>query len=171
MPTGIYEHRKGYKRLPRSKEWNDKISQSRLGKKHSEETKKKMSENNAKPMLGMKFSDETRQKMRQSHLGVPKLNMRGANNHLWKGGITPINKALRMSFEYEEWRKAVFERDLYTCVHCGLIGGRLNADHIKPFSLYHELRFDLDNGQTLCVACHTTKTIKDYKIYEFHKKI
>ena len=48
----------------------------------------------------------------------------------------------------------MFERDKFTCVWCGQIGGSLNADHIKPFFDYPELRLDISNGRTLCVPCH-----------------
>lgn len=91
--------------------------------------------------------------------------MQGKNHHAWKGGITPIHRAIRASVEYEEWRKKVFERDNYTCVKCGKIGDYLNADHIKRFAEYHELRFDINNGQTLCEDCHKIKTIIEGKLY------
>lgn len=78
----------------------------------------------------------------------------GANHHNWKGGITTENRTIRNSLEYKHWRVAVFERDDYTCQGCGERGGRLQADHIKPFALYPSLRLSVDNGRTLCVACH-----------------
>jgi 5-methylcytosine-specific restriction endonuclease McrA len=55
---------------------------------------------------------------------------------------------------YLEWRNNVFERDNFTCQDCDQIGGYLNADHIKPFAFYPELRFELSNGRTLCHDCH-----------------
>lgn len=78
----------------------------------------------------------------------------GENNPRWKGGITPINKKIRQSKEYIDWRKAVFERDNYSCVWCSKRGGILHADHIKPFSTHPDLRMELSNGRTLCVPCH-----------------
>lgn len=62
---------------------------------------------------------------------------------------------LRGSSSYRRWRRSVFVRDDFTCQICGQRGGDLNADHIKPFALFEELRFDLSNGRTLCLSCHT----------------
>ena len=69
-------------------------------------------------------------------------------------GLTSEQKRIRESRDYDIWRKAVFERDDYTCVLCGAHGVVLNADHIKRFAEYPELRFDVGNGRTLCVPCH-----------------
>src|SRR3990167_1455144 len=80
--------------------------------------------------------------------------VRGSKNGNWKGGTTSIREKIRKSLEYEEWRTKIFERDNYTCIKCGEICGVLNADHIKPFSLFPELIFDVSNGRTLCFECH-----------------
>lgn len=78
----------------------------------------------------------------------------GENSINWKGGITPINEKLRRTNEYKKWREDVYKRDNYTCQSCGIRGGKLAADHIKPFALYPELRTVLNNGRTLCINCH-----------------
>lgn len=81
---------------------------------------------------------------------------KGNKNPNWKGGITPIHLAIRSSQEYKEWRKAVYDRDNYTCVWCGTEGNgkNLNADHILPFAIYEDLRLEVSNGRTLCIDCH-----------------
>ena len=74
--------------------------------------------------------------------------------------------------QLRNWREAVFKRDNYTCQGCGEKGVYLNADHIKPFAYFPELRFELSNGRTLCVPCHKktdTFAHKARKLYEHTK--
>ena len=52
----------------------------------------------------------------------------------------------------KEWSAAVKARD-GKCMCCGATTA-LVAHHVKPKSQYPELKFDLNNGQTLCVDCH-----------------
>jgi hypothetical protein len=78
----------------------------------------------------------------------------GANCKFWKGGISTQNELERKSVKYKNWRTSVFERDNYTCVICQKSGCEIHADHIKPFSTHLELRYDINNGRTLCVECH-----------------
>lgn len=78
----------------------------------------------------------------------------GANHYNWQGGKTPEHRKIRTSREYARWRKAVFERDDYTCQSCGTRGGELHADHIKSFADHPDLRLDINNGRTLCAPCH-----------------
>ena len=111
------------------------------------------------PMYGVKPSEETLLKRSKALKGKIAWNKGKKCPQLvtnWKGGISTQNHIIRHSLEYRLWRIAVFERDNYTCIWCFTRGGELNADHIKPFAYYPELRFAIDNGRTLCVACHRT---------------
>jgi hypothetical protein len=51
-----------------------------------------------------------------------------------------------------EWSAAIKARDC-RCLTCGATTA-LVAHHVKPKSQYPELKYDLDNGVTLCVDCH-----------------
>jgi hypothetical protein len=85
----------------------------------------------------------------------------------WKGGvwknISNERRILMAQLEYKQWRKAVFERDDYTCQLCNRRGGALEADHILPWATHPTLRYDINNGRTLCVECHR-KTFTRKKI-------
>jgi 5-methylcytosine-specific restriction endonuclease McrA len=101
---------------------------------------------------------------------------RGRDSNFWKGGIYPTNLLIRYSHEYKLWRQAVFERDNWACVWCGARtkkGTRvvLHADHIKPFSLYPELRFAIDNGRTLCKECHKKTDTYGGRCRVYRKKV
>lgn len=170
MPKGMYFHKK----VP--EKTKQKMRLAHLGKKYimtkdgieniilarKKPVSKQAREKMRIAKLGKKPSIETRKKMSEAG--------KGAKCHFWKGGITSINIKIRMSFEYKLWRESVFRRDNYTCIWCGQRGGRLNADHIKPFAFFPELRFAIDNGRTLCIDCHK-KTDSYLNRWNKNKKI
>ena len=76
----------------------------------------------------------------------------------WKGGVE-YHRVERSTYEYRMWRKAVFDRDMYTCQCCGdkSHSGHpvtLASHHIKNWNNNPDCRYDVDNGITLCERCH-----------------
>lgn len=137
----------------RTEEQRKRIGDSIRGKKRSKE----FCENLSNKLKGREIT--WGEKISKSLAGVPRPDRRGENCNFWRGGTTKENAKIRSSLEYRQWRKAVFERDNYTCVECGDKSKKnhrviLRADHIKPFAFYPELRFDINNGRTLCDPCH-----------------
>lgn len=59
----------------------------------------------------------------------------------------------RKSYRYRKWKQNVHERDDYKCVKCGS-DKKLHAHHIEKYDIDIELKFDLNNGITLCATCH-----------------
>ena len=79
---------------------------------------------------------------------------KGSDSPNWNPNLSE-DRRMRKSDEYNEWRKAVFERDGYLCQCClDPKHNRLNAHHIKSFAQFPELRLDTNNGITLCTECH-----------------
>ena len=136
-----------------SQELLQKMSDSRRGKHSSPTTE--FRKGNVGVWLGKKRP--TLKDTNSSKTMFKKGQTSGEKNYRWKGGITPEIRKIRNSTEYKEWRLKVFQRDRFTCVMCQYRSCKsrdIAADHIKPFSLFPELRFDVNNGRTLCVACH-----------------
>lgn len=99
--------------------------------------------------VGTKMSPESRKKMSIAKKG----KYLGADNPNWKGSKVTEEKRLRQSYENKLWRQACLIRDQNQCTKCG-DKNRLHVHHILPFADHPERRFDINNGQTLCVSCH-----------------
>lgn len=80
----------------------------------------------------------------------------GSSNPTWIQDRTKLKCRPNGNTNHKKWRKAIFERDNYTCQFCGERGGYLEADHIKPWAFFPELRTFISNGRTLCKDCHNT---------------
>ncbi len=96
-------------------------------------------------------------------------NHKGEKHHRW---IKNRNEALekhriRGLIEVKMWRTSIFHRDDFTCQDCGERGGKLEAHHIKTWGKHPELRFEIDNGITLCRQCHL-KTLYKEELFEEH---
>jgi endogenous inhibitor of DNA gyrase (YacG/DUF329 family) len=79
---------------------------------------------------------------------------RGPNSPCWKGASAYGRIAEMCRTDYKEWRKAVYARDDYTCQRCKRRGVYLHAHHKQPWAQFPELRYAVDNGETLCAECH-----------------
>ena len=80
-------------------------------------------------------------------------HLRGKYNPNWKGGITSKIRAIRTSKDYQIWRKAVYERDDYTCQNCE-VRQNLHAHHLVMISEDISRALDISNGITFCFSCH-----------------
>jgi len=170
MPKGIYKRTIGVNcGLNKGKHWNlsvktkEKMSLFRIGKipkvagwnkgkHHSEETKKKIGASNKISQRGKKLSEKTKKKIGLAN--------RGEKSHFWKGGVSKLKRYKHYNnIDYRKWRKLVFERDNYTCQECGNKSKKgnpviIHPHHIKSYTKYPELRYNINNGITLCILCH-----------------
>lgn len=110
------------------------------------------------------MTPEHKEKIRQANTGRTAWNkglsgvMPVPHNKIGDG-ITPASRLERTKFR-KTMQSAVFKRDNYTCQMCDEYGGDLQVDHIKSWAKHPELRFEMDNCRTLCMACHYYITFK-----------
>lgn len=138
------------------------------GTKHSEETKRKISDSKKGcigTFKGKKHSRKTIERIRAVKIATTPT---GSKSHRWKGGVSKIDKSIRRMPEYINWRNDVFERDKYTCQSCGVSKCYVTAHHIVSFAKIIGLNniksraeardcqqlWDVKNGVTLCESCH-----------------
>jgi len=124
-------------------------------------------------MKGKKHSDISKDKMRKSATGIHLKE----NNGNWKGGTTLLGFQIRNCVRYSQWRSDVFARDRYFCQKCGVTKCKIEAHHIKMFSLIMkenniksfeeviecEELWNINNGITLCKICHKLENSKQMK--------
>lgn len=148
MPSGVYI---------RTEETRRKTSEGRLGKKHTKETKIKMSESH-KGITREPFSENHKRKISKSMIGKhhteeTKCKISSAlegnkNSYVHGQGYAPYLS------EFIRVREQVRARDNWKCQKCGVLQEELlttlNVHHID----YDKTNNSLDNLITLCISCN-----------------
>ncbi len=169
------------------------------GWKHSEETKKRMSESRLKKphnrfWLGKKrilsekhiqniretnalrkgikrppFSEEWRKNLSISHMGI----LVGEKNPKWISDRTKlIKRQERNDSTYCSWRQSVWLRDNFKCKIANPdCKGRIEAHHILGWKDYPELRYEINNGITLCHAHHPLKRAEEKRLSPYFQEL
>lgn len=126
-----------------SKEHREKISIGNKGKKRSLETRKKMSESRKK-LCSVK-----------------------ENNPRWFKDRSKLKKSedRRLDVAVKHWRLAVYKRDNYCCkLKNEDCSKNIEAHHILPWRDFPELRYDINNGITLCTFHHPKKYAEEKRL-------
>lgn len=77
-----------------------------------------------------------------------------------------------LSHEWRELREKVFQRYGHRCLKCSVTaesGYEIQVDHIKPVSLFPDLKLDFENLQPLCAECNNSKSNTDFTDYRKRK--
>lgn len=147
----------------------EKVRDFHLGRKRSKETCLKISskrigkykgDNNS--FYGKKHNDETRRKMSLNHK-----DMRGENNPNWKGGIT--NELYCDAWADKEYKQSILERDAFQCQNsdCWKTSNILVIHHVD----YNKKNCCPKNLITLCNSCNTRANFNREIWQEFYGEI
>ena len=73
---------------------------------------------------------------------------------------------------YTNWRKLVRKRDKQQCRMPGCKARKfLQVHHIRPWSKFGGLRYEVNNGITLCKFCHKNITGKEHFYVQLFEEI
>lgn len=136
-----------------------------LGKKRSEESRKKMSEK----AKARRWPPEHKQKISNTLKGVNA----GDKNPRWVKDRSKLSKRRdRRSPAFYEWRTKVRKRDNSQCrLKSHECAGRLEVHHIFNWADYPELRYVVNNGIVLCKFHHPLKWDEEKRMIPIFQEI
>jgi hypothetical protein len=83
-----------------------------------------------------------------------------------------IGNEERRSSKYSEWRKRVYERDSFKCkINSQDCKGRIEVHHILSFTKYPELKYEINNGISLCHKHHPRKRKEEASMSPYFQEL
>lgn len=122
------------------------------------------------PILGAKQSKRIGWSPWNKGLKIPEMS--GENHPNWIKDRTQIKQywTERNNPEYKQWRQSVYLRDGFKCkINNEDCSGKLEAHHILRWNEYPELRYDTNNGITLCHSHHPRKREEEKRLETYFK--
>ena len=97
----------------------------------------------------------------------------GENHPRWIKDRSKLKKKQeRGDSAYQEWRMQVYKRDNFKCsIENENCSGRIIAHHILGWSSFPELRYQVNNGITLCQAHHPLKRAEEKRLAPKFKEL
>lgn len=133
---------------------------------------------------GKEASTITKEKMRVAkigkvspHLGKKRPEVSGENNWKWISDRTKLAKysngnEYRNSPASREWSNVVRNRDKWTCrIADNNCDGKVVAHHILPWRDFPELRYEVNNGITLCHLHHPRKRNDEVRLSPYFQEL
>ncbi len=115
------------------------------------------------------MSDSTREKFRQAQL---KRVSEGRHNMYLQDRSLLKKKEQRNDVAYQDWRRQVWLRDGFKCKIANPdCKGRIEAHHILSWRDYVELRYEVNNGITLCHAHHPRKRAEEKRLSPYFMEL
>ena len=102
--------------------------------------------------------------------GIPHKAILGENNPKWIADRSKlvVSEKKHLDGRYREWMFSVKDRDGWKCkINNSDCKGRLESHHILNWKDYPELRYEINNGITLCHAHHPTKRAEEKRLIPF----
>lgn len=133
-----------------------------LGYKHTLESKEKISKNNARFFLGKKLTPEHLENLKKSQK-----YLLGEKSRRWIKDRSKLKTERRHSYDtqYKYWMLKVKNRDNWKCrIDNKECLGRIEAHHILPWRDYPKLRYDINNGITLCHFHHPRRNEEEKRL-------
>lgn len=109
----------------------------------------------------------------QEHISKIRASNTGSKNKRWIHDRNLLKMdARKKSYDsrYKQWMRSVKNRDNWKCrIADNNCDGRLEAHHILNWKDYPELRYDINNGITLCHFHHPFKKADEERLTPYFK--